>query len=173
MLINDVDHRTKYKNALYYLGIGLAGGAAAELFKVPGGMLVGAMVVTAAVQVLGAHWGKPPKALDLAGKLLLGTAVGSTFNRPMLHRLGALLPPAIAAILGMIAAGIGLAWILSRSTDLDMSTALFSLTPGGLAEMVAMSQNTDADTPVVAALQFLRLLGVVTLGPIFIHFLLS
>jgi membrane AbrB-like protein len=172
-MTNIAKARTRYRSALYYLGVGLAGGLLAERLDVPGGMLVGAMATAAVAQLLGVDWGKPPTVLGLVGKVMLGTAVGSSFNRDVLARLGALLLPAIAAILGMIAAGIGLACLLSKWTGLEVSTALFSLTPGGVAEMVAISEQTDADTPVVATLQFLRLFGVVTLAPLFIHLLLS
>ena len=56
-------------------------------------------------------------------------------------------------------------------TGLDLATALFSLTPGGVAEMVAAAQDTAADITAVAMLQLLRLAGVLLLAPAIIDWL--
>jgi membrane AbrB-like protein len=73
----------------------------------------------------------------------------------------------------MIGMGLVLAWLLSRLTGLDIATALFSLTPGGMPEMLAVAQESGADLGVVATLQFLRYNSVVILVPLIIDWLFS
>ncbi|MGQ9493765.1 MAG: AbrB family transcriptional regulator [Anaerolineae bacterium] len=161
------------KHAFYFLAIGLAGALAADRLDIPAGLLIGAMVAVAIVKLAGFDLGKVPLIYDEGGKILLGTVIGATFNRRVLLQLGALLPSAIAATLAMIATGLILGWLLSELTRLDLATGLFSLTPGGIAEMIAVAQEIGAHATIVATLQFLRLSSVVILAPAIIHWLFS
>nr|MBC7244812.1 AbrB family transcriptional regulator [Chloroflexota bacterium] len=161
------------KNAFYFLAIGLAGALAADWLGIPAGLLIGAMLAIAIVKLAGFDLGKVPFIYDEGGKILLGTVIGATFNRRVLLQLGTLLPSAIAATLAMIAIGLVLGWLLARTTQLDTATGLFSLTPGGIAEMVAVAQEIGAGATIVATLQFLRLSSVVILAPVIIHWFFS
>jgi uncharacterized membrane protein AbrB (regulator of aidB expression) len=63
--------------------------------------------------------------------------------------------------------------LLARWTDLDLGTALFSLTPGGMMEMVSVAEEIGADLGVVATLQFVRYSCVLVLAPWLINRLAS
>ncbi len=151
--------------ALQLLAAGTAGAVLLHWLGVPAGLYIGAMLSVAALKLLRPRIGNPPSAFKYIGGALLGTAVGSTFNRPLLARMGSLLLPTIGATLAIILIGMVLGRVLSRLTGLDLATALFSLTPGGVAEMVATAQDTAADITAVATLQLLRLASVLLLAP--------
>ena len=161
------------KQPLQLLAIGLAGALAADWLGIPAGLLIGAMLAVAIATLARFDLGKVPLLYDEGGKILLGTAIGATFNRRVLLQLGALLPSAIAATLAMIAIGLALGWLLAKITHLDIATGLFSLTPGGIAEMVAVAQEIGAGATVVATLQFVRLSSVVLLAPAIIGWFFS
>jgi len=161
------------KDAIQLLVIGLAGAVVASLLDIPAALMIGPMLVVSISKLAGLDLGKAPRAYSEIGKVLLGTFIGATFNRQALDQLGHLLPPAVAAMLAMIGTGLALAWMLSRLTHLNVATALFSLTPGGMAEMVAVAQESSADLGVVATLQFLRYNSVVILAPVIIDWLFS
>ncbi len=156
------------KNAIQLLTIGLASAVLAALLEIPAGWMIGPMLAVSMLKIAGLDLDKAPRAYSEVGKVLLGTFIGATFNRQALGQLGHLLPPAIAAMLAMIGIGLALAWMLHRFTRLDIATALFSLTPGGMPEMVAVAQEAGADLGIVAALQFLRHNSVVILAPVII-----
>lgn len=159
--------------SLQLLALGLAGALAADWLGIPAGLLIGAMLAVACAKLAGINLGKVPLLYDEGGKILLGTAIGATFNRRVLLQLGALLPSAIVATLAMIAIGLFLGWLLAQITHLDIATGLFSLTPGGIAEMVAVAQEIGASATVVATLQFVRLSSVVILAPAIIGWFFS
>jgi len=159
--------------AVRLLALGALGGAVASTLGIPGGWLTGSVVTVMLLKALRPETGRAPRALGEAGKILLGTFVGATFNREILAQLGRLLPMAIASTVAMIAVSALLAWGVSRLTGLDIGTALFSITPGGMPEMVAASEDTGADLATVATLQFLRYASVIVLVPLIVSWWFS
>jgi len=160
-------------DAIRLLAFGLTGAALASWLRIPGGWMIGPMLAITVAKVGGVNLRKAPRAYSEIGKVLLGTFIGATFNRAALAQLGQLLLPAIGSTLVMIVVGMALAWMLARLANLDVGTALFSLTPGGMAEMVAIAEETTADLGVVATLQFLRYSSVVMLAPAILDWFLS
>jgi len=161
------------KNALWLLGIGVVGALLLLWLKVPAAWMIGPLLAVGAVKLARPELGKAPAAYSEVGKLLLGTVIGATFSRSMLEQLGHLLPYAVAATLALMAVALVAAWLLARWTELDLGTALFCLTPGGMPEMVAMAEEIGADLGVVATLQFVRYTCVVLLAPLLIIWLAS
>jgi len=161
------------KRALYCLGVGLVGAIIAEGLGVPAGLLIGAMLATMIFSLADRLPGRAPRMFSEIGKVLLGTAVGATFSRATLMQLGQLLLGAVLSTLALVGTALGLAWLLSRWTKLSLATALFSLTPGGIQEMVAVCEECGADVALVAVLQFLRYVCVLMLVPMIVAWLSS
>jgi membrane AbrB-like protein len=157
------------KNASGLLAIGLVGGLIAVVLHIPAGFMVGATVTVGISRLVFVNLGKAPRIFEEIGKILVGTFIGATFDRHVLAQLGSLLLPTAVAMLVLIAIGLALGWVLSKLTGLNVQTALFSLTPGGLPEMTAVAQEIGADSRVVVTLQFLRLASVVILVPMLLR----
>ena len=81
-----------------------------------------------------------------------------------------LIIPSIILVIGLTTLSIILGLILHKTTGLDLSTALFSAAPGGLTDMVIMSESFGAQTHIVALLHLIRLTTVLTVLPIVIKF---
>jgi membrane AbrB-like protein len=165
--------RMTMKNALWLLGIGAAGAALLLWLKVPAAWMIGPLLTVSIVMLAKPELRKAPTAYNEVGKVLLGTVVGATFSRDTVEQLGHLLPWVVAAALALTAVALVASRLLARWTDLDLGTALFCLTPGGMAEMVAMAEEIGADLGVVATLQFVRYTCVVLLAPVLITWLVS
>ena len=68
---------------------------------------------------------------------------------------GALRPRATRLTLG---------WALAALTGIDGMTAYLATTPGGIDSVAIVALGTEADAPLVLAVQMLRLLAVVFAG---------
>ncbi len=161
------------ENASKLLAIGLIGGLIAINLHIPAGFMIGAMVTVGISRLVFLNLGTAPRIYGEIGKILVGTFIGATFDRQVLAQLGSLLLPTAVAMLALIAMGLALGWVLSKIAGLDVPTALFSLTPGGLPEMTAVAQEVGADSRVVVTLQFLRLVSVVILVPLLLRLVFS
>jgi hypothetical protein len=96
---------------------------------------------------------------------MLGTVIGASFGSDVVAPLKAALLPMTVLVIAIVGAGLGLGWILSRYTRLDVKTALISVVPGGLPAMTAMAEDLGADATVVAAIHFSRLVTIVIVVP--------
>jgi membrane AbrB-like protein len=152
-------------NALRLLAVGALGAAILWWLEVPAAWMVGPLLAVSAVRVARPGLHSAPPAFAEVGKVILGTMIGATFHRSTLEQLGHLLPWAVAATLALMAVALIASRLLARWTDLDLGTALFSLTPGGMPEMVAVAEEIGADLGVVAVLQFVRYTCVLALAP--------
>ena len=161
------------KRTVVLSGVGLGGALVAHRLHIPAGLMIGPMLAVLLLKLADSSLGQAPRLLGETGKILLGTFVGATFNRAALTQLGDLLLPTVLTTLILIGSGVCLAWLLARWTELDMATALFSLTPGGFQEMVAVCEESGADTAAVTALQFLRYLSVLVVVPAMVRWLVS
>jgi len=148
------------------LGIGLVGAVIGTALRIPAGAMIGALVVVAAASLVSGRSGALPIQITQAGRVLLGTVIGSTINRPTLELLGSALLPAFLAAIGLIVISLGLGYLIGRMAGMNRATALCSLVPGGMGEMTAIAHDLGADIRVVAALHVLRVIVVLVLVPV-------
>jgi membrane AbrB-like protein len=154
-----------------FLLAGVCGAVLASWLRIPAALMIGPMLAVMLLKIVDADLGRAPRSFGEVGKVLLGTFVGATFNRATLAKLGGLLLPAILTTVALIGISLLLSWLLARSSDLDEATALFSLTPGGMQEMVAVCEESGADVAAVAVLQFIRYVSVLILAPALVRLL--
>lgn len=125
----------------------------------PAAMLLGPLAVGIAFGVSGATT-RPPPLLRVAGSTLIGclvaVALGSAMGPALLGRLPAFLYIGLST-LGL---SLGLGWLLARAGWFEGSTAVWGLSPGGSASMIALAQETGADARIVALMQYFRVLLV-------------
>lgn len=125
----------------------------------PAALLLGPLAVGIAFGVSGATI-RPPPLLRVAGSTLIGclvaVALGSAMGPALLGRLPAFLYIGLST-LGL---SLGLGWLLARAGWFEGSTAVWGLSPGGSASMIALAQETGADARIVALMQYFRVLLV-------------
>lgn len=130
-----------------------------KAIQAPAALLLGPLVVGIAFGVSGATI-RPPPVLRIASSTLIGclvaVALGAAMGPALLGRLPAFL------YIGVITLGLslGLGWLLARAGWFGGSTAVWGLSPGGAASMIALAQETGADARIVALMQYFRVLLV-------------
>jgi membrane AbrB-like protein len=163
--------RVELWSGLVLLTIGAVGGLGARWVGIPAGMIVGAMFASGIYKLSGGKFGPWERRYGLFGRLVLGAAVGASFTMEVIPSLKAVLLPSLVLVAVVIGTGLGLGWLLSRLTQLNIATALISCVPGGLPAMVAMAEEMDADATVVAAIHFSRLVTVLLAVPAVVRLL--
>jgi len=141
----------------------VAGAALALVFRalhLPASWLFGPLVVSALSAVRGWKAVQFPGEIYLAGQATIGTALGAGFSPRTLgvlpHHLGIFSFAVVFILLTSLLNG----WLLARYTKLSAATAFLGTMPGGAGVMAAMSDSLGADTRLVTAVQYTRLLVI-------------
>lgn len=139
--------------------IGLAGGFVFHLLGFPAAWIAGS-VVAVSITVLGGAKLTMPLILRQITFLVLGVSIGSGVEAEFLS--GITKWPASLAVLCVSVAltVVSCTTFLSSKAGWNRSTAFFSSLPGALSIVIAMSMQSNANTPLVVLAQMLR---VVTL----------
>ncbi|HSR12971.1 MAG TPA: AbrB family transcriptional regulator [Thermodesulfobacteriota bacterium] len=149
----------------------VAGTLATEA-KFPGGWLIGALLVAVVAGLVRPEHPRIPVNALLGSQAVIGLVLAGSFRPESLpiiasHWLPVLL--IVAATLGVsFLAGI----VLARITPLGRETATMGTLPGGASGMIAMSMGSNADTRMVALMQYMRVVLVVLSAALLARFVL-
>jgi membrane AbrB-like protein len=156
-------------NAVVFL-IGGMGAWLAVKFRLPGGMLIGTIIVIGLTNIVSGDALPPiPREFRYAAQILVGAAIGCSFNLAAIHRIRALYKLQLQTTALLLALSMIWALLLWAMTPLDLLTAVLSTAPAGCAEMTATAIALGADAPIVAAVQALRVIAVTVIMPILIR----
>jgi len=150
--------------------VGAAGGILGMKLKLPAGALFGAMVSTAVYNLLTSKGYVPPQANTIL-QIVIGATIGLNFSMENIKGLGSIFLSAVVMVVGLMVFSLLLGFIISKATGMDLITALFSASPGGLANIVLISDAYGAQAHIVALLHTLRLVSVVVFMPIIVKFI--
>lgn len=144
----------------------LVGAAAFEALKVPAGALIGALVATAALNLItdGAAV-ELPSSLRFAAFALLGWAVGQGVTTETVRTVRVSLVPIVLTV-ALLLFGALLAVLLTRFGVFDGTTAFLAASPGALSQMSALGQGLGADATLVATVHTVRVVTLVLVSPI-------
>ncbi|MBY7144323.1 AbrB family transcriptional regulator [Virgibacillus sp. NKC19-3] len=133
--------------------------------KLPAGIIIGALGVTAVMNVSPIELAQVPTSLMNAGQVMIGASLGKNILFRDLKKGGkyCLVYFGLSLVLIIIAFGLGM--LLAHFTTLNYATAILSIAPGGLFEMVLTAYNVGGDPAVVSALQLTRILVIVAFVP--------
>src|SRR5687768_8154408 len=144
--------------------VAVVGAWAGTRLRLPAGALLGPLILGVALAELGVvHLAWPPGVPQTA-YLVLGLWVGLLFDGASVKRAGRLFPLVLASAVGLVLACAALGWALAALTGIDGMTAYLATTPGGIDSVAIVALGTEADAPLVLAVQMLRLLAVVFAG---------
>jgi membrane AbrB-like protein len=133
--------------------------------RIPAGGLMMPMVIGAVLNATGLMAITLPPWLLAAAYMVIGWYVGLQFNRATLRHSIFALPQVVLGSLGMIALCGGSAWLLTAFGRTDALTAFLATSPGGIDSVAIIAVGGHADIAFVLALQTLRLLVVLFVGP--------
>lgn len=138
------------------MGLALAVGYGFMKYKVPGGLLVGTMLVFASMQVISGEIWIAPGIKDVA-QIIAGCFIGASLSMKDLRRLPRLWKAFAIIIFGLIILNITIGLIIASVSNLSLVTALFASIPGGMSTIPIISADYGADPIPVTVLQFIRM----------------
>ncbi|MBB5692522.1 AbrB family transcriptional regulator [Muricoccus pecuniae] len=155
-------HLLPFATALLLAG---AGAWIGQRCRIPAGPLLVPMVAGAALHSAGLIELELPPWLMALVYGAIGCSIGLGFTRQVLARAASALPVILLSIFLLI----GLCGLMSlglvRWLGLDPLTAYLAISPGGIDSVAVIGAASQADMSFVMALQTMRLLAVVLLGP--------
>lgn len=131
------------------------GGLLLLKMKVPGGMLVGAIVGAACLNLTTQQAFIYPQARVLA-QSLTGAYIGCMMTREDVRHLPRLLRPYLVVISSLLVLNLAMTALICHTTDFDLLTSLFCSAPGGISDIPLIAMDMGADASAVAVMQFVR-----------------
>ena len=154
------------------LVIAAIGGLVGAKLKIPAGAMVGAMIAVGAANLIGFRGSLPPY-FRTGAQIVVGGMIGLSITRETVIGLKSVAGPAVILIFSMIGFGLLAGFLISRVTDMDIVTALFSSTPGGMMEMTLMGEASGGMGAKIALMQLARFMGIVLIMPLVIRWILA
>lgn len=158
---------------LILIASGAVGAAIGGLLKLPMWPITGAMLGSAAANLILASTVTMPTALSFFAQVLVGTAVGASVLPGFFKQLGKLILPALVVVVTLVAAGISSALVMSYFELIGPAESLLGMVPGGVGEMVAASSALGADSALVAGIHVIRLLLTLWMLPLLVRWALT
>lgn len=134
--------------------------------------MLGALAATMAGSLAGADIAVP-QAIRKPMIAVVGIILGSAFTSDRLDDLMAWLPSVATMPIYVLALGTLILFYLRKVSGFDHKTAFFAATPGGLSEMVALSDQLGGDLRSVALFHSARLVLIVFSIPLMASFLVD
>lgn len=133
--------------------------------RIPAGVILVPLFVGAALQIEGLIQIELPPWFLALSYLLLGWSIGLRFTRQILAHAARALPQTFLSIVVLIAFCGLLAYLLVRELDIDPLTAYLATSPGGIDSIAIIAASSKVNMPFVMALQVVRLVFVILIGP--------
>jgi membrane AbrB-like protein len=147
------------------LATGAGVGLLADYLKIPGGLLLGSMLGSAAFSVWRDVNVTTPSWLKTSAFIVIGCSIGALVTRDFLDQIGSVVAGALIAGVLIIIAGVGIAYLLRWLGMAPPSDAL-ATSPGALTVMSAAALEQGRGAVEVAAFHLVRILLVMLSLPL-------
>lgn len=136
--------------------VGLGGGLILQRIKVPGGMMVGAVLSVMMLSIFsGAAY--MPNGAKAAAQCLAGAFIACGVERGDIKNIPRLWKPLLILLVSLLICNLLLGFLIWRCSPLDLLTALLAAVPGGMSDTPIIAADMGADAGKVAILQFVRM----------------
>jgi membrane AbrB-like protein len=140
------------------------GAVVAPRLRVPAGPMLLPLGAGTLLQDLGLVTIELPAWLLAISYAMVGWSIGLRFTRPILAHAARALPRVLAAIVALIAS-CGLLAAALVAAGVDPLTAYLATSPGGADSVAIIAASSAVDLPFVMAMQTVRFLVVLFVGP--------
>jgi len=145
---------------LLTLLVGSLFGLAAVKIKIPAGLMVGAIVGVAALNII-FNVAYMPKQTTLVVQIIAGAFIGCSMEKSDLKRLPKIIKPAAIMLGALLILNLIAGFLIYILSPLDLVTSLMSVVPGGVSDTPIIAAVMGADGPKVAVMQLVRqVLGI-------------
>jgi len=139
----------------YTLLAAAAVGLVLNRLRVPGGMMIGAVIGACALNLALGN-AQLPAYFKTAAQVVAGAFVGSGVSRGELGEMRKVLKPAAIVILGLLLLNVLSALLVHRVSSIGLLTSLLCTAPGGISDMPIVAAEMGADASKVLVMQFVR-----------------
>ena len=146
--------------------VGAVGYFVGRFLRLPAPMLLGPILVSAAVHALGVVHNPPPRELVIIAQIFLGTIVGCRFIGAEPKVILRAIWLGLGATTLMLALTFSFAMVLHQMLGQPLEQLVLAYSPGGLAEMSLVALAMNADIAYVASHHLIRISCVMMLAPI-------
>jgi len=143
------------------------GAIALEFLKVPGGIILGAMVVAVAGKLAGFYQGQLPSPLTGFAFIIMGALIGSRMSGVSWAELRQSAAAGLAVTVVAVGIVTASALLLSTYMDMPLGQIWLGLAPGALEAMIALGLAFGYDSAFIAAHHTWRLLVLGFAIPLF------
>jgi membrane AbrB-like protein len=154
---------------LIYLALGAVGGMLGSRLKLPGGIMLGAMLAVLLFRIFADKPWPIPKSYAFVVQILLGVMVGASYTPEIGRMFSRIILPIVASTLVLLAAGLLVCIVLAKVGILDIQTAYLSTSPGAMSVLVSLAVESQANPPVVLAFHFFRVVFIIVTAPLVFH----
>lgn len=133
--------------------------------RIPAGIVIVPMALTAIMNILFIDMATLPPLLLIVAQITVGIGMGKGIAFADLKLGGKYCFVYFGLTVTLILVSFGLGVGLAAFTSLNLPTAILSVAPGGLIEMVLTASTVGGDPAVVSALQLVRLLFIIIVVP--------
>ncbi|MCM3616580.1 AbrB family transcriptional regulator [Sutcliffiella horikoshii] len=133
--------------------------------KIPAGIVIVPLALTALINISLVEMATLPPLLLVAAQITVGIGMGKGISFGDLKLGGKYCFVYFGLTVTLILVSFGLGAILASMTSLNLPTAILSVAPGGLIEMVLTATSVGGDPAVVSSLQLIRLLFIIIFVP--------
>ncbi len=147
-------------------GGGIAGGLLAERLGVPGGLLVGAMLVSAVLHGTGYVTSLVPLYVLVPCFVLLGAFIGARFAGTSLALARNLFVHSLGAFVVAVAVWLLFSFVAAWIADESLGKVLLAFAPGGLEAMIILAFLIGLDPAFVGAHHIVRFVLIALFLPV-------
>jgi len=147
----------------------LAVGRMLDRLRVPGGMMIGAVIGACLLGIATGQSHMPAPAKTLA-QIIAGAFIGSGITRDDVREMKTVVRPALILIPCLLLLNIASGLLIHHVSSLDLMTALMCCVPGGISDIPMIAADMGADPSVVVTFQFIRLVLGIGCFPLMIRF---
>ena len=153
--------------------IALVGWWLAERTKLPGGIMIIPMLITAALQLGGVTAAAVPTELVIIAQVVLGASIGGRFSGLELREISNALLHSCGYVALALAVTTVTALALAAATPVSLWAGIIGFAPGGLAEMSLVALGLGLNVGFVVTIHISRIMVVVLTGPLIYRMLES
>lgn len=148
------------------LAAACAGGLACARLRIPGGLLLGALLGSGILHATGMVSGVLPGAALIAAYVIVGSAIGARLRGTDPMAIVAVLRPAMGSIAAAIVIAAIFAALASFLTGLPFNEVWLAFAPGGVEAMTVLAFALNLDPGFVSGHHLIRLVGLMLLSPL-------
>lgn len=143
----------------------LGGLVLGRYFKLPGGIMVGAMIISAVVHGAGLSTANFPAWFIALAQIVIGAVCGSRFAGIDWRQAWITVIAALTWVAILLVMTVAAAYLTTLYAARPFSTGLLALAPGGMSEMAVITFALGVDVAFIVTCQVLRTFLMLTTAP--------